>query len=117
MGSSLQNNSKMKFLLVLCIALTVAQAATTRDTCQFERNTIEKLAKDISARTQVQPKGDGECSDGEGFGCIGEILGTVMSCIAGRHEPRGRVHLRHRSHQRRQRLLRLHLLGHELRWN
>merc|ERR1711934_1138867 len=76
-----KNCINMKFLVVLCIAFAVA-AASTQNTCQVERDIAAKLAKDISARTQVQTRSvAGECSDGEGFACIGEILGTVMSCI------------------------------------
>merc|ERR1711890_170386 len=76
--NSLVNSINMKFIIVLFFALALA-AASAQDTCQLERNVVKKLAMDISARTEVQPKGDGECSDGEGWACIGEILETVMT--------------------------------------
>jgi len=68
----------MKFAVVLFAVLAIAAANTVPETCKFEKEVISKLAKDLSA---LQPRGDGECSDGEGFGCIGEILQAVMDCL------------------------------------
>merc|ERR1712179_109964 len=71
---TLSHKNIMKFVIVLCAVLAIAAA----NTCQFEKDVISKLSKDLSA---LQPKGDGECSDGEGFACIGTILQTVMDCL------------------------------------
>merc|ERR1711881_21474 len=77
MGSPPPKNM-MKFAIVLCAFLAIAAANTVPETCKFEKEVISKLSKDLSA---LQPKGDGECSDGEGFACIGTILQTVMDCL------------------------------------
>merc|ERR1712203_1006043 len=45
-------------------------------------NLIKKLAKEVSSHypTDVSPRG--ECSDGEGFACVGTILQTVWDCVS-----------------------------------
>merc|ERR1711973_713618 len=73
---------KMKLVLVLLGLLTAGALA---EECQIYRETVEKLALEISSR-QTRPQSlsdpDGVCEDGEGWACSGEILSVVMECMA-----------------------------------
>merc|ERR1712080_624294 len=81
MGSSLQNNSKMKFLLVSASLSLWPRPPQPGTHVSLRGIQLRSSPRTFLPGLRFNLK-ERECSDGEGFGCIGEILGTVMSCIA-----------------------------------
>merc|ERR1712039_425779 len=74
MGSFVEKEKlKMRLVLVLLGLLTAGALA---EECQIYRETVKKLALEISSR-QTRPQSlsdpDGVCEDGEGWACSGEI--------------------------------------------
>merc|ERR1712053_43833 len=67
----------MKVIILLCAVV----AAVTANTCQEQKNLVDKLAKEASKHYPPGTKGDGVCEDGEGFGCIGEVTSAIASCV------------------------------------
>merc|ERR1712218_228349 len=70
-------NTIMKVIILLCAVV----AAVTANTCQDQKNVVDKLAKEASKHYPPGTKGDGVCEDGEGFGCIGEVTSAIATCV------------------------------------
>merc|ERR1712193_257403 len=68
----------MKVLFVLC----AVSANAVPNTCHALDNLIKKLAKEASSHYPTDVHVRGECSDGEGFACVGTILQTVWDCVS-----------------------------------
>merc|ERR1712038_1450619 len=74
-------NTIMKVIILLCAVV----AAVTANTCQDQKNVVDKLANEASKHYPPGTKGDGVCEDGEGFGCIGEVTSAIASCVLQGH--------------------------------
>merc|ERR1711994_180422 len=74
-------NTIMKVIILLCAIV----AAVTANTCQDQKNVVDKLAKEASKHYPPGTKGDGVCEDSEGFGCIGELTSAIASCVEQGH--------------------------------
>ena len=61
----------MKVQLVLCLLIAVTYAAP--NTCSVTKDVAKKLANNLSAH-YPKSNGDGVCEEGEGFGCLQEIV-------------------------------------------
>merc|ERR1712083_455343 len=72
----------MKVLFLLCAVVAAVSANAVPNTCQAHDNLIKKLAKEVSSHYPADVSVRGECSDGEGFACVGTILQTVWDCVA-----------------------------------
>merc|ERR1712203_992306 len=66
----------MKVLFLLCAVVAAVSANAVPNTCQAHDNLIKKLAKEVSSHYPADVSVRGECSDGEGFACVGTILQT-----------------------------------------
>merc|ERR1712080_351249 len=73
-------NTIMKVIILLCAVVAAVSANAVPNTCQVHKNLVDKLGKEASKHYPAGAKGDGECSDGEGFTCIGEISSAVFTC-------------------------------------
>merc|ERR1711863_222250 len=74
---SLGNTSIMKVIIVVA----AVSANAVPNTCQVQKNLVDKLSKEASKHYPPGTKGDGVCEDGEGFGCIGEVTSAIASCV------------------------------------
>merc|ERR1712004_375702 len=77
MGSQSSSHTNMKVIAIVLLVAVAVQA----ENCQVYRSGLEAIFSKVPKPESLLTP-DGECSDGEGWGCIGEIATTVMDCIA-----------------------------------
>merc|ERR1712110_1399522 len=75
----------MKVIILLCAVVAAVSANAVPNTCQVEKNLVDKLSKEASKHYPPGTKGDGVCEDSEGFGCIGELTSAIASCFEQGH--------------------------------
>merc|ERR1712158_206691 len=75
----------MKVIILLCAVVAAVSANAVPNTCQVQKNLVDKLSKEASKHYPPGTKGDGVCEDGEGFGCIGEVTSAIASCVLQGH--------------------------------
>merc|ERR1712018_609684 len=71
----------MKVIILLCAVVAAVSANAVPNTCQVQKNLVDKLSKEASKHYPPGTKGDGVCEDEEGFGCIGEITSAIATCV------------------------------------
>merc|ERR1712004_220589 len=77
MGSQSSSLTNMKVIAIVLLVAVAVQA----ENCQVYRSGLEAIFSKVPKPESLLTP-DGVCSDGEGWGCIGEIATTAMDCIA-----------------------------------